>query len=149
MASSNEAEKKPAYAMNVFSQEAVNRSKLFESLVSKEKGFTLIGGRFGGEFNNDQLSIRSENGTTQLLLGLKVTDEAGNLQLDTQSMGPYQQFSRNWLLTVSHALKLDPAQASHGKAIERALADGTLVLGVLMATKPDGQVIMLRITLPE
>ena len=149
MTSPNEAEMKPNYAMNVFSKEAVNRSKLFESLISKEKGFTLIDGRFGGEFNIDQLSIRSENGTTQLLLGLKVTDEAGNLQLDPQSMGPYQQFSRNWLLTVIHALKLDPAQASHGEAIERALADGTLILGVLMVTKPDARVRMLRITLPE
>src|ERR1700733_11732305 len=141
MIPSDEAEKTPTYAMNVFSQEAGNRSKLFESLVSKE-GFTLIGGRFGGEFNNDQLSIRIESGRTQLLLGLKVTDEAGNLQLDTQSMGPYQQFSRNWLLTVIHALKLDPAQSSHGQAIERALADGTLVLGVLLLTKLGGQVTM-------
>ena len=148
MSSSNESEKTPTYAMNVFSKEAANRSRLFESLVSKE-GFALIGGRFGGEFNNDQLSIRIAGGTTQLLLGLKVTDDAGNLQLDTQSMGPYQQFSRNWLLTVSHALKLDPTQASHGKAIESALADGTLVLGILMVTKPDGQVRMLRITLPD
>ena len=147
MASSNEAGNTATYAMNVFSPEAATRSKLFESLVRKE-GFSLISGRFGGEFNNDQLAIRIDGGRTQLLLGLKVTDEAGNLQLDTQSMGPYQQFSRNWLLAVCHALKLDPAHSSHGQAIEKALAGSALILGVLMIVKPGGQARMIRIELP-
>lgn len=148
MTSPNEAEKTPAYAMNVFSRQAADRSKLFEEVVSRD-GFALISGRFGGEFNNDQLAIRVATGTTQLVLGLKVTDDTGGLQLDPQSMGPYQQFSRNWLLAVIHALKLDPAQASHGKSIETAFADGTLVLGVLMVAKPTGRVLLVRIALPE
>src|SRR5579871_2477750 len=137
----------PVYAMNVFSKEAGERSKLFESLAAKQ-GFTLISGRFGGEFNNDQLSIRVEDGRTQLLLGLKVSDPSGNLQLDLMSMGPYQQFSENWLLTVSHALKLDPAQSSYGEAIEKALADQTLSLFVLVLMRPNGQAMLLRIALP-
>jgi hypothetical protein len=134
--------------MSIFSREAADRSKLFESFAQRH-GFTLLRGRFGGEYNNDQLSIRGEKGSTQLLLGLKVSDESGNVQLDPSSMGPYQQFSKNWLLTVSYALKLDPTQSLHGEAIEKALTDRTLSLFVLALIKPSREAVLVSIALPD
>jgi len=42
--------------MNSQSEQAIVRSQLFESLVKKYGG-VLIPGRYGGDFNNDQLGF--------------------------------------------------------------------------------------------
>ena len=134
--------------MNVQSTAAKERSKIFEQ-VATEQGFTVIRGRFGGEFNNDQLAIRSQANYTHLLLGLQVTDASGEVQLDTLSMGPHRQFTRKWIRAVCYALRLDPTQSAHATAIEGALADGTLVPAALVLTRPDANIGILRIALPD
>lgn len=65
-------EEKSVFALNEFSDDAKDRSALFESLARKE-GFIVLPGRYGGEYNNDMLAIRQSDDQTILMLGLKVT----------------------------------------------------------------------------
>lgn len=136
------------FQMNIFSQEAQERSKLFESIAEKYE-FKPMNGRFGGEYNNDQLAFNENNGKISLLLGLKVTDASGNLQLDTMSMGPFQQLSLNWLLAVIECLKLDNLQAGQAKKIESALKSKRLDIYVLVLDRTNGESKIIRIAAPE
>ena len=135
-------------AMNTFSQAARTRSQLFESLVKKD-GYNLINGRFGGEYNNDQLAIKVDRGVVTLLLGLKATGQSGDLQLDQMSMGPFVQFSNEWISAVIQCLKLDHKQNTIASQIEEARNTKKLILGVLLINKLTKDMTVLRIATPE
>ncbi|MCE1239680.1 MAG: hypothetical protein LWW83_07185 [Azonexaceae bacterium] len=139
---------KPALAMNAYSEEARIRSSLFESIAHRY-GFSVIEGRFGGEYNNDQLALKEQNGRTLLLLGLKATGPKGDLQLDQMSMGPFLQFSSEWLSAVIQSLKLSRSQYANAAAIEQARNSKSLDLVVLLFTKGTEDVKFLGITTPE
>lgn len=139
---------KPVLAMNVFSQEARLRTGLFESIANRY-GFDLINGRWGGEFNNDQLAIKEQDGRTILLLGLKSTSPSGDLQLDQMSMGPFLQFSSNWLSAVIQCLKIDRMQLLTATKIEFARDVKALDFVVLLVDKNNKDVKFLKVTVPE
>lgn len=67
--------------MNNQSEQAIIRSRLFESLMQRH-GAVLIPGRYGGDYNNDQLGFAEVDGEVTLFLGLKILDDEGGLQLD-------------------------------------------------------------------
>jgi hypothetical protein len=139
---------KPALAMNAYSEEARIRSSLFESIVLRY-GFRVIEGRFGGEYNNDQLALKEQDGRTLLLLGLKATSPKGDLQLDQMSMGPFLQFSPEWISAVIQSLKLSQSQYANAVAIEQARNSKKLDLVVLLFIKGTEDVKFLRVTTPE
>lgn len=135
-------------AMNTNSPEARQRSELFES-ISKRHGFIILNGRWGGEFNNDQLALQEQDGKTILLLGLKVTSPSGDLQLDQMSLGPFVQLSPLWISAVIQCLKLDKEQADISSKIERAQKSNTLLPTLLIYDKSSNDVKFLRVKVPE
>lgn len=84
-------------------EQAKVRSELFESIASRS-GFELIPGRYGGDFNNDQLAIKLDEGAAQIMLGLKTLDEDGGVQLDCYSLGNYMQLEDEWLDVAIYSL---------------------------------------------
>ncbi|MCX7207746.1 MAG: hypothetical protein NT086_17555 [Proteobacteria bacterium] len=138
----------PSIAMNIFSQEAKIRTELFES-ISKRNDFNLINGRWGGEFNNDHLALKEQDGRTVLLLGLKLTSPEGNLQLDQMSMGPFVQLSPLWLSAVIQSLKLDKNQSEVANKLERAKNSKTLDTMLLLFDKVSNNVKFLKVRVPE
>jgi hypothetical protein len=130
------------------SDEAKSRTALFES-VAVRKGFRILGGRYGGDLQSDQLAITTDASNTALLLGLKVTSIAGDVQLDQSSLGGHQQFSAAWIQEVVRILDADPKHASDAQAIRSSWRKGQLLLGLLILVKPSGDVKMLRITTPN
>jgi hypothetical protein len=142
------ADPQSALPMNAFSQEAKLRSQLFES-VSKKYGFKEINGRFGGEFNNDQLAIKEQDGRTILLLGLKATGPSGDLQLDQMSMGPFLQFSADWVKAVIECLKIDRQQYITAFQIELARNTKKLDLVVLLFDRVTKETKFLAVGVPN
>ncbi|NHQ88423.1 hypothetical protein HA050_20185 [Iodobacter sp. HSC-16F04] len=143
-----QAQNIPSIAMNIFSQEAKIRTELFES-ISKRNGFNLINGRWGGEFNNDHLALKEQDGRTLLLLGLKLTSPEGNLQLDQMSMGSFVQLSPLWLSAVIQSLKLDKNQSEMANKLERARNSKTLDTMLLLFDKVSNNVKFLKVRVPE
>lgn len=135
-------------AMNLFSQEAKSRTELFES-VAKGHGFVVLTGRFGGEFNNDQLAVKQQDDRTLLLLGLKRTGALGDLQLDQFSMGPFMQFSGDWLTAVVQVLKIDRTQYVTAFRIELARKLKKLDLVVLLIDHTTQEVKFLGVETPD
>ena len=148
LATETEGSSQPELSMNVFSQEAKLRSQLFES-VSNKYGFEEIKGRFGGEFNNDQLAIKKQDGRTILLLGLKATGPSGDLQLDQMSMGPFLQFSSDWVKAVIECLKIDRQQQIIGFQIELARNTKKLDLVVLLFDRVTKETKFLAVGVPN
>jgi len=138
----------PELAMNSFSNEAKVRTDLFDS-IAKKYGFLAIDGRYGGEFNNDQLAFKPQEGRTILLLGLKTTSKAGDLQLDQASMGPFMQLSDDWLLAVIQCLKIDRLQRFKSVALEFALKNKTLDRAVLLYDRQSKDVKFLGVSTPN
>ncbi|WP_052184944.1 hypothetical protein [Methylotenera sp. N17] len=138
----------PELAMNNFSKEAKARAEVFDS-VAKRYGFIAIDGRFGGEFNNDKLAFKIQEGRTILLLGLKTTSEAGDLQLDQASMGPFLQLSDDWVLAVIQCLKIDRSQGFKSVALEVALKNKTLDRAVLLYDRKSKDVKFLGVSAPN
>lgn len=136
------------FQMNDFSADARNRTQLFTSVATRE-GAEVLPGRYGGEFNNDMLALgRTPDGTEEvLLLGLKVSDESGNLQLDLHSMGPYRQLSRAWLRLVVHALQGVSRGQAAGERIAQALAQDRLIVGMMWLDRNDLNVKIVRMSL--
>ena len=133
-----------AYAMNEFSDEARQRTELFESLAKKDE-FTILPGRYGGEYNNDMLAVREVDGKTLLVLGLKVTCQSGDLQLDMMSMGPHRQFSSEWIDTVIYSLSRTEDGQRFAKMLATAKAASALTMGILFLDKIDQQVKLVAI----
>ena len=133
--------------VNEFSSQALQRSELFESITTKE-GCKPIKGRFGGEYNNDQLAMLvQDDGKVTLMLGLKISDN-GNVQLDNMSMGGFQQFSEKWLLAVLEYLKNSDNDINISEQLALAWKTNKLILGLLCMDKNDASVIIIRVETP-
>ncbi|EJM15016.1 hypothetical protein PMI21_03444 [Pseudomonas sp. GM18] len=130
--------------MNNQSEQAIIRSRLFESLVQRH-GAVLIPGRYGGDFNNDQLGFAEVDGEVTLLLGLKILDDEGGLQLDNSSLGPHVQYSTSWLKALIQCLKLDSETIGYSMKIEAAMSRGSLVAGVICMNGKSQEIKMLRV----
>jgi hypothetical protein len=130
------------------SEEAKARTTLFES-VALRKGFRVIGGRYGGDLQSDQLAISTDGNVTALLLGPKVTSISGDVQLDQSSLGGHPQLSADWIQEVVRILDADSMHASDAQAIRSSWRKGQLLLALLVVAKSDGDVKLLRITTPE
>lgn len=130
--------------MNTFSDEAEIRTQLFVSLATKD-GLTVLPGRYGGEYNNDMLAVKDIDGKTLLVLGLKVSDDEGNQQLDMQSMGAHRQFSPEWLDTIIYSLGLLQEGKPHANKIAAAKEAGRLKMGLVCLDRTDEQVSILAI----
>lgn len=116
--------------MNSQSEQAIVRSKLFEWLVNKYGG-VLIPGRYGGDFNNDQLGFAEAAENVTLFLGLKILDGEGGLQLDSASLGPHVQYSAPWLKALVQCLKLNAETTQYSVKIEAAMSRGDLIAAVI------------------
>ena len=134
--------------MNFFSSEARLRSELFESIALRH-GFSLIEGRFGGDFNNDQLAFKEQGSRVILLLGLKRTSSTGDLQMDQMSMGPFLQFSSKWMLAVIQSLKLSENQYQKAIVLEKARAAKTLDFVLLLHDRVANDVKFLGVKAPD
>ncbi|MCU1741155.1 MULTISPECIES: hypothetical protein [unclassified Pseudomonas] len=130
--------------MNHLSEKAKERTQLFESLVLRQ-GAALIPGRYGGDYNNDQLAIFESDSNVTLLLGLKFLDAQGGLQLDTASLGPHTQYSKPWLNTLVMSLNCLQETAQLARKIDNAIDKGTLVACVVCLDVETQEVKMLRI----
>jgi hypothetical protein len=128
-------------------EQARLRSALFESVVTRN-GFRMLPGRYGGDFQSDQLALQIANGKTTLVLGLLTTSPGGDLQLDRSSMGGHMQFSREWIIGVARALEEEHADPADAETIRNAFREGKLYLGALII-KPGKDVIVLRIETPK
>ena len=129
------------------SDEAKARTALFESIAVR-KGFRILGGRYGGDLQSDQLAISTDGSNTALLLGPKVTSAAGDVQLDQKSLSGHPQFSVAWIQEVVRIFDADPKHASDAEAIRNSWRKGQLLLALLVLVKSSGDVKMLRITTP-
>jgi len=118
------------YYMNDFSEDANKRTKLFHR-IAEQNNMTVLPGRYGGEYNNDMIAIGDKHNSPTLWLGLKVTGDKGDLQLDKHSMGGFLQFSSNWLKMVITSLHLQTKHHDASNFIEQALITQTLSLGVV------------------
>lgn len=129
------------------SSQALVRSELFESITTRE-GCKSIKGRFGGEYNNDQLAMLvQDDGKVTLMLGLKISDN-GDVQLDNMSMGGFQQFSEKWLLAVLEYLKNSDNDISISEQLALAWKTNKLILGLLCMDKNDSSVIIIKVETP-
>lgn len=130
--------------MNSQSEQAIVRSQLFGSLVEKYGG-VLIPGRYGGDFNNDQLGFAETAENVTLFLGLKILDGEGGLQLDSASLGPHVQYSAPWLKALVQCLKLNAETTQYSTKIEAAMSRGSLVAGVICMNDNSQEIKMFRV----
>ncbi|WPN20786.1 hypothetical protein [Pseudomonas marginalis] len=132
--------------MNNLSKDAQVRSQLFESLVGRYNA-TLIPGRYGGDYNNDQLAISEADGNVTLFLGLKLLDSEGALQLDAASLGPHLQYSKPWFSALIASLKCSPDTVQFSVKIESVLAKILLVACVICMDPVTQDIKLLRIAI--
>ncbi|WP_342308090.1 hypothetical protein WLF14_21550 [Pseudomonas fluorescens] len=130
--------------MNNLSKDAQVRSQLFESLVGRYNA-TLIPGRYGGDYNNDQLAISEADGNVTLFLGLKLLDSQGALQLDAASLGPHLQYSKPWFSALVASLKVSLDTVKFSINIESALSQTLLVACVVCMDPVTQDIKLLRI----
>ena len=130
--------------MNNLSKDALLRSQLFESLVDRYKA-TLIPGRYGGDYNNDQLAISEGDGNVTLFLGLKLLDSQGGLQLDAASLGPHVQYSKSWLCALVASLKGSSDTVQFAVKIDSALTQNLLLACVVCMSPVTQDIKLLRI----
>ncbi|MCQ2993174.1 hypothetical protein NLO88_06915 [Pseudomonas syringae] len=132
--------------MNNLSKDAQVRSQLFESLVGRYNAI-LIPGRYGGDYNNDQLAISEDDGSITLFLGLKLLDSQGGLQLDAASLGPHVQYSKSWLSALVASLKCSSGTVQIAVKIDSALAQSLLQACVVCMSPATQDVKLLRIAI--
>ena len=132
--------------MSSQSDQLVVRSRLFQSLLKKYGG-ELIPGRYGGDFNGDQLGFVETAENVTLFLGLKVLDGEGGLQLDCESLGSHIQFSMPWLKALVQYLKLNSETVNYAVKIEAARSAGSLIAVVLCMDGSSGEVKVFRVAL--
>lgn len=128
--------------MNNRSEQAQLRSKLFIN-YSERNGAVVLPGRWGGDFNNDQLAIYQTEGGVVLLLGLKTTSaQESEISLDTNSLGSYVQFSAPWLRSLILCLRQDEMFHDFADMIEKSWIGKTLI-GSLLVLDTDTEVMSL------
>lgn len=132
--------------MNNASNEAKQRTKLFESLMAKQ-GALILPGRFGGDYNNDQIAIIRRGAAIDILLGLKILEKDGSLQFDMLSLGAFMQLSRVWLNALIACLKLDANTKVVADEIEAALKDGKLLVGAVYMGREGGNTGVVKVDL--
>lgn len=130
--------------MNKLNEQAQLRSRLFASLVAKQ-GANVMPGRYGGDYNNDQLAYQENNGVVTLLLGLKLTGDDGGVQLDTESLGPHTQYTKPWCSALVQCLLLNPESVPYGEKIKVALDSGKLVAEVVGMNAETHAVFMIKV----
>lgn len=124
------------------------RASLFES-VAVRRGFRILPGKYGGDFQSDQLAIQVANGKTTLLLGPLVTSSDGDLQLDMSSMGGHMQYSREWIIEATRVLTSVYARHEDAETILNSFKNGSLYLGAFLIEKKSGEVKLIRIETPK
>jgi hypothetical protein len=130
--------------MNNQSEQAIIRSRLFESLVQRH-GAVLVPGRYGGDYNNDQLGFVEIGGEVKLFLGLKILDDEGGLQLDSSSLGPHLQYSIPWFKALVQCLKLNSESVEYSSKIEIAMGRGSLLAWVICMNSSSQEITMFRV----
>jgi hypothetical protein len=130
--------------MNNQSEQAKIRGRLFESLLQRY-GAVLVPGRYGGDFNNDQLAFTEKDGEVTLFLGLKILGGEGGLQLDDSSLGPHVQYSKSWLKALVQCLKLDSESVGCSAKIEAAMINNSLVAAVICMDSNSQEVKVFRV----
>lgn len=126
-------------------QEEDLRVDLFKSIVEQD-GLTIIPGHYGGEHCYESLAIaRTANNTVTLMLGLKVTDEEGNILLSSNSLGAHMQYSPEWIQILIFSLSLSDELKGFSEMIAEAHKTDTLVRGVLYVDKVDAKVKAIRV----
>jgi hypothetical protein len=126
------------------SEQAKSRAQLFESVVKRYEAVVLPG-RYGGDYNNDQLAYSEANGKVTLFLGLKLLDSTGGLQLDAASLGPHMQYSESWLLALVRCLEVSSETIEYSIKIKEAMDSRTLVACVACMDTKSQEVKFLRI----
>lgn len=82
------------------------RTEFFESIMTRN-GYEILPGRYGGEYNNDQIALRVDDESSSLMLGLKSLNDDGSGQLDVMSLGANMQLSDEWLKAVEACLAVN------------------------------------------
>ena len=128
------------------------RSQLFESYLGRQDNrMRFLSGQYGGPSNNDRLAyLAKDSQEVELFLGIKSTEANGDLQLDTNSLGGFTQFSDGWLRALIHQLGASSDTSQDAKIIEDAWVKGVLLTAVL-AVRPgdsDAPLCLLRVETP-
>lgn len=116
--------------MNQFCQKAKVWDDLFSN-VATGQGLTLLPGRYGGEYNNDQVAVGKLHGDFVVFFGIKLDHGAG-LQLDTLALGPFMQGSADWLTMIHHIMQRTPdIDAALSAEFNQHLQANTIAVHVL------------------
>jgi len=115
-------------------------------MVAKYNALVLPG-RYGGDYNNDQLAIVEGDGKVTLMLGLKLLEDNGGLQLDNASLGPHTQYSNSWIRALVGCLSCNPETENVSVKINQALEAGALDAVVLILNQDSHQVSLLKINI--
>lgn len=136
--------------MNEFSEQSGLRSRLFESFVTRQ-GATVLPGRYGGDYNGDQLAYMAlPDQKIVLLLGVKVPSKNGDVQLDRYSLGDHMQFSPDWVAVLVFSLALADATKVAASVIADAQRDGRLTTALLILKPEDANpLVVLPINQPS
>jgi len=127
-------------------EQAKVRSELFESIVNRS-GFELLPGRYGGEYNNDQLAIKLDENTAQIMLGLKTLDEEGGAQLDCQSLGNFMQLTDDWLDVAIYSLGKTLDNIGYANKLKKIIARSDRVKLVVAVNLDTQKVIQIPVDL--
>lgn len=119
------------------------RQQLFQSLMTRQ-GATMLPGHYGGDENADELAIYQNDKSVTLLLGLKMLDATGGLQLAKSPSGHFQ-LSAEWIKELKGQLQRDPQTQAQGQAIQKALENNSLVAAVVCLSAPTRQVKVIRL----
>jgi hypothetical protein len=107
-----------------------DRAILF-TLFAQARNYSVIPGRYGGEFDSDMLALGEKGGQTVLVLGLKALDADGGIQIDTHSLGGHKQLTAEWLDILVSSLGQSEETSHFADAISFARDSGTLALELL------------------
>lgn len=127
-------------------EQAKVRSELFESIVNRS-GFELLPGRYGGEYNNDQLAIKLDENTAQIMLGLKTLDEEGGAQLDCLSLGNFMQLTDDWLDVAIYSLGKTLDNIGYANKLKKIIARSDRVKLVVAVNLDTQKVIQIPVDL--
>ena len=103
------------------SDQAKIRSELFESIMNRS-GYEIVPGRYGGEYNNDQIAIKIDAESATLMLGLKSLNEDGSGQLDAMSLGSNMQLTDEWIEAVIACLNINPETKNFAQKVKAVKA---------------------------
>ena len=129
------------------------RVKLFRSFLGRQDDrMRFLPGFYGGPVNSDQLAYQAkDSGEVVLFLGIKSLEPDGGLQLDTNSLGGFVQFSREWLEALIRHLSSEAETCLDAQTIADAWAKGVLVTVVLLVRRggSGNELAALRIETPS